>query len=99
LGVNVRTINRKLNRLGKSFEVLRDEVRCRLAVHLLGSTEFSITEISARVGYSEPSSLSHSCQRWFRLSPSSLRRGLNARSESTMETDSDLLRTMPGPGN
>jgi AraC-like DNA-binding protein len=74
LHLNTRTLQRRLRRVGLSFECLRDEVRRDLALNYLAESSMPVTEISGRLGYSEPAVLSRSCRRWFAATPSQLRR-------------------------
>lgn len=78
LGLQERTLNRRLAKLGSSFEAIRDEVRRNLAFRFLARGDLPLTEISARLGYSELAVLSRSCQRWFGAPPNEMRRNLAA---------------------
>lgn len=75
LGVKERTLQRRLNDEGLSFETLRDEARRRMAEVLLRQGKQSLTEIALMLGYSDSSSLSRSCKRWFGVSPREMRAG------------------------
>jgi len=77
LGIHSRTLQRRLCKLGSSFEAIRDEVRRNLAVRYLARGDLRFTEIVGRLGYSEPAVLSRSCRRWFAATPSELRRSLS----------------------
>jgi AraC-like DNA-binding protein len=76
LGIHSRTLQRRLRKVGLSFESIRDEVRRNLAVRYLARSDLRLTEIVGRLGYSEPAVLSRSCRRWFAATPSELRRSL-----------------------
>jgi len=76
LGVHSRTLQRRLCRIGTSFESLRDEVRRSLAARYLARSDLRLAEIVHRLGYSEPAVFSRSCRRWFAATPSELRRHL-----------------------
>jgi AraC-like DNA-binding protein len=76
LGIHSRTLQRRLRKVGLSFEAIRDEVRRNLAVRYLARSDLRLTEIVGRLGYSEPAVLSRSCRRWFAATPSELRRSL-----------------------
>ena len=76
LGIHTRTLQRRLYKVGLSFESIRDEVRRNLAVRYLARSDLRLTEIVGRLGYSEPAVLSRSCRRWFAATPSELRRNL-----------------------
>ncbi len=79
LGLHPRTLHRWLKREGKTFEMIRDQVRRELAEHYIAQSDASFTEIAARLGFAEPAVLSRACQRWFGASPSELRRSLSRR--------------------
>jgi AraC-like DNA-binding protein len=76
IGIHSRTLQRRLQKVGLSFEAMRDEVRRNLAVRYLARSDLRLTEIVGRLGYSEPAVLSRSCRRWFAATPSELRRSL-----------------------
>lgn len=67
--VDPRTIRRQLSAEGTSFRALRDEVRHRLALELLGTGELTVAQISHRLGYSDPASFSRAFRRWTGRSP------------------------------
>jgi AraC-like DNA-binding protein len=62
LGVDRRTVQRRLAASGQSFSSLRDAVRADLAERLVPNPRRSLTEIAEELGFSEPSAFS----RWFR---------------------------------
>lgn len=70
LGMEERTLQRRLREEGLTFEGLRDDARRELAEVFLRQDKFSLTEIALILGYADSSSLSRSCRRWFGVSPS-----------------------------
>ncbi|MCX7863971.1 MAG: AraC family transcriptional regulator, partial [Novosphingobium sp.] len=78
LGLQERTLNRRLSKRGTSFEAIRDEVRRNLAFRYLARDDLSLTEIAGRLGYSELAVLSRSCRRWFGTAPRRLRQDLRS---------------------
>ena len=68
-----RTLNRRLKELGTSFRDERDKVRRTYARQLLASTEMSVAEIAAALGYKESSSFDHAFNRWEQMSPAQWR--------------------------
>jgi AraC-like DNA-binding protein len=62
LGVDRRTVQRRLAGSGETFSSLRNAVRAELAERLLPNPRRSLTEIAEELGFSEPSAFS----RWFR---------------------------------
>lgn len=73
-----RTLRRRLTEEGTSYRDLLAEVRQTMAEELLGSTGLSVSEVSARLGYSSPSAFIHAFQKWHGCSP---RQFLDARSK------------------
>ena len=73
LGLHPRTLHRRLKAEGRSFEGIKDEVRRDVALRYLKETDFDLTLIAQKLGYSEHSVLSRSCLRWFSASPSRVR--------------------------
>jgi AraC-like DNA-binding protein len=61
LGLHPRTLQRALEKEGKSFATLLAEVRRELALRYLSSSQHSITGIAHMTGYATPSSFT----RWF----------------------------------
>jgi AraC-like DNA-binding protein len=62
LGVDRRTVQRRLAGSGHSSSSLRDPVRADLAERLVPNPRRSLTQIAEELGFSEPSAFS----RWFR---------------------------------
>jgi AraC-like DNA-binding protein len=76
LGIQPRTLQRRLADEGSSFEIIRDQVRHAQARAMLQSGNLSISQISERLRYAEPSAFTRSCQRWFGQSPRAYRRAV-----------------------
>jgi AraC-like DNA-binding protein len=79
LGSSVRTLQRRLEEAGSSYQEVLEQARCDAAERHLGETALSIAEISWLVGYSEPSAFQRAFKRWRGQSPRSFRDGLRAR--------------------
>jgi len=62
LGIDRRTVHRKLMQEGATFSEILDEVRAMLAVQYLGDAERSVSYVAALLGFSMQSAFS----RWFR---------------------------------
>lgn len=69
LAASTRTLQRKLNDEGTSFQDVLDETRKELALHYLRRTNISSGEISFLLGFSEPSSFFRAFQGWTGLTP------------------------------
>ncbi|AZG46971.1 AraC family transcriptional regulator [Gordonia insulae] len=74
LGVDRRTVHRRLRAEGETFSSVLDSTRVGLARHMVGSDRRSLTEVADLLGFSSPGNFS----RWFRQrfgqSPSEWRR-------------------------
>ena len=75
LGMSDRTLQRRLQDLGASYREVLDEVRRDLALELMRDGELSISEVAARLGYSEASAFRRSFRRWTESSPRRFRAG------------------------
>ena len=74
LAMNRRRVNRLLEREGSSYRELLDDVRCRLALRLIGDTDLSLGQIAAALDYSAASAFTHAFRRWTNVSPLEWRR-------------------------
>ena len=64
LGMSSRTLRRKLDGEGVSYQSLIDEFRNVLANQYLNSTNMTLEEIAERLGYSDAANFSHAFKRW-----------------------------------
>ncbi len=62
LGVDRRTLHRRLESRGQTFSSILDATRADLAGHMVGNRNHSLTEVSEVLGFSSPGNFS----RWFR---------------------------------
>jgi AraC-like DNA-binding protein len=69
LGLNERTLQRKLKDEGTSFRDLQEQVRSSLAVNYMREPQFRLTDIAEMLGYADLSVFSRSFKRWFGISP------------------------------
>jgi AraC-like DNA-binding protein len=74
LGLTPNALQRKLKAEGTSFQRLLDDTRRCLTHRYLLETSLKLTDIAAKVGYSELSAFSRAARRWFGTSPRTLRR-------------------------
>ena len=61
MGLRARTLQRLLEREGRTFATLLNEVRRELALRYLASSTHNVTAIAQMTGYATPSSFT----RWF----------------------------------
>lgn len=73
LSLHERTLERHLRAHGTTFEAILDDLR-RAAAWELAATGMQASQIARAIGYSEQSSLSRACRRWFGESPRELLR-------------------------
>lgn len=73
IGMSLRTLQRKLGELGKTYKQLLDATRYDLALKYLDDPQRSITEITFLLGFSEQSAFTRAFKRWSEKSPSSYR--------------------------
>ena len=73
LGLHARTLQRRLREEEQSFEGLKDSVRRDAALQFLRRKGMPLIHVAEALGYSEVSTLSRSCYRWFAASPRQLR--------------------------
>jgi AraC-like DNA-binding protein len=78
LGIHPRTLQRRLQAEGASFERIKDDVRRELAESLLSQPNVSLSQIASMLDYADSSAFSRSCRRWFDEAPSAVRRRLVA---------------------
>jgi AraC-like DNA-binding protein len=73
LGVEARTLQRRLQADSTSFRELHEEYQRREAVRLLQSFEHSEKEIATRLGYANLNSFIRAFRRWYRVTPGQFR--------------------------
>jgi len=74
LGIEPRTLQRRLVRSGTSFQKIFDKIRLDLAHYYLERTSLDVTFIAFELGYSESSVFSRAFKRWTGLAPDLYRR-------------------------
>ncbi|MFK7997579.1 MAG: helix-turn-helix domain-containing protein [Granulosicoccus sp.] len=76
LGMSVSSLRRQLSDAGTSFQQLKDDCRCQAAQQYLASSELSLQEVSALMGFDESSAFFRAFKRWTGQTPSEYRAGL-----------------------
>ena len=74
LGLEPRTLQRRLGESGTSFQKLSDRVRLEMANYFLERTTLDITEIAFELGYAEASIFSRAFKRWTGSAPGPYRK-------------------------
>lgn len=73
LAIHPRTLHRRLEAEGKSFEAIKEELRQEIALQYLRETKIPLGQLSGLLGFPEQSAFTRSCRRWFGAPPSALR--------------------------
>ncbi|MCP5081162.1 MAG: AraC family transcriptional regulator [Alphaproteobacteria bacterium] len=74
LALSERTLQRRLEKSGKTFHELYTETRSELSLRLLKETDLPLSEISRKLGYSAPSAYTRAATRWHGKAPNLLRK-------------------------
>ena len=74
LGIHPRTLQRRLEEEGSSFESIREEVFRSAVMGYLQETNISLGQLADILGYAGQAALTRSCKRWFGKTPSELRK-------------------------
>ena len=69
LNLGERTLRRKLEKVGLSYQSLLDDTRKDIAICLVKEAKLSLMEISLRLGFSEQSSFHRAFKRWTGKTP------------------------------
>ncbi len=75
LHVTSRTLRRKLTEEGTTFQELKDGVRRDTAIHYLSRPSLPISEISRKLGFSEPAAFTRAFKQWTGVTPKAFRQG------------------------
>lgn len=82
LGMSERTLQRRLLEADSSYQQILDELRQQLAEEWLMSQNWSVSEIAARLGFTEPRSFQRRFKTWTGHSPGEFRKHRNRASET-----------------
>jgi AraC-like DNA-binding protein len=74
LGMQTRTVNRRLEEEGTTFRDLLNKTRFDVAREMLVGTAMPVTHIALAVGYADASTFNHAFRRWAGTAPSEWRR-------------------------
>lgn len=73
LHLSERTLQRRLQEEGSSFQQLLDETRKELAGQYLAQADMALLEIAYLLGFADPSAFFRAFKRWYRLTPGEYR--------------------------
>ena len=83
MGVPVRTLSRRLDRLGRSFQKMLDEVRYRSASRMLEDPRLKVDQVAEFLGYQDSASFARAFRRWSGKTPTEWRAVLAASQPSS----------------
>ena len=72
-GISASTFRRQLEREGRSYQQIKDEVRRAMAFERLREGTLSIAEIAEQAGFQEPSAFHRAFKKWTGLTPGAYR--------------------------
>jgi len=70
LNMSAQTLRRRLRSEGTSYPQIKDQIRLDLAMEYLRGKKHTISDISSRLGFSEPRSFTRAFKQWTGSSPS-----------------------------
>jgi AraC-like DNA-binding protein len=76
LGLRPRTLVRRLQQSGTTFQALLDDTRSQIAKQLLHDTRSPVSRIAASLGYRDPTVFTRAFRRWTGLTPREFRAAL-----------------------
>ena len=84
LAMHPRSLQRKLNEAGTSFEEIKDKLRQELFLQYLVDSKASMSQITLVLGFSEQSALSRACRNWFGRTPRELKNSVDTSNMSVI---------------
>ena len=73
LGMSARTLRRRLEKEGTSYQRIKDNARRDVAIALLSRDGLTVSEVAEQLGFSDPSAFHRSFKKWTGQSPGSYR--------------------------
>ena len=73
LNMSARTLRRRLEKEGTSYQRIKDKARRDVAISMLSRERMTVSEVAERVGFSDPSAFHRSFKKWTGQSPGSYR--------------------------
>ena len=73
LNMSARTLRRRLEREGTSYQRIKDNARRDVAISLLSHQGMTVSQVAEQVGFSDPSAFHRSFKKWTGQSPGSYR--------------------------
>lgn len=76
LNISEATVQRRLKHEGVSYQQIKNEIRCDIAVERLSKTNDSIQDISEDLSFQDPSAFHRAFKKWTGVSPGAYRNNL-----------------------
>lgn len=73
LNMSARTLRRRLEKEGTSYQRIKDNARRDIAITMLSREGMTVSEVAEQVGFSDPSAFHRSFKKWTGQSPGSYR--------------------------
>lgn len=73
LNMSARTLRRRLEKEGTSYQRIKDNARRDVAISMLSSDGLTVSDVAEQVGFSDPSAFHRSFKKWTGQSPGSYR--------------------------
>ena len=73
LNMSARTLRRRLEKEGTSYQRIKDNARRDVAITLLSREGLTVSAVAEQVGFSDPSAFHRSFKQWTGQSPGSYR--------------------------
>jgi AraC-like DNA-binding protein len=73
LNMSPRTLRRRLEKEGTSYQRIKDNARRDVAINLLAGERMTVSDVAEQVGFSDPSAFHRSFKKWTGLSPGEYR--------------------------
>ena len=73
LNMSARTLRRRLEKEGTSYQRIKDNARRDVAISLLSRDRLTVSEVAEQIGFSDPSAFHRSFKKWTGQSPGSYR--------------------------
>ncbi len=73
LNMSARTLRRRLEKEGTSYQRIKDNARRDVAISLLCKDQLTVSDVAEQIGFSDPSAFHRSFKKWTGQSPGSYR--------------------------
>jgi len=93
LHLSQRTLQRRLQEEGTSFQSLLDDTRRELAEQYLAQPTMTLLQIAYLLGFADPSNFFRAFRRWFNVTPGEYRAAKTAKPVSDARTPECTTRT------